>query len=225
MFKLRDPGLGLPLQMSDALACNWCGESERIVCKCLAHARRKFVELRTIYPAACDYVLKQIGKVYRNEEASAGLSDEERLSYHQEQSSPVMAELKQWMDEQMSAKRVEPNASLGQAIEYFRTHYEGLSACLRHRGAPLDNNLCERVLKPAVVIRKNSYGYKTSRGAEVGAIIQSVIMSCRLNRTNVWRYLVSVLRRSAVVKANPSAFLPWNYRGDEAGEKCESLAA
>src|SRR6266542_1429949 len=45
IYQLRDPGLPPPMQMSDALACNFCGERERIVCKCLVHARRKFVEI------------------------------------------------------------------------------------------------------------------------------------------------------------------------------------
>jgi hypothetical protein len=164
LYQLRDPGLGLPMQMSDALACNWCGEMERIVCKCLAHARRKFVEIRSTYPESFDYVLEQIGKVYRNERAMVGSSDEERLAYHQEQSGPEMTELKQWMDEQKTKKKVEPNSRLGQAIEYFQDHYEGLTAYLRFAGAPIDNNLGEQVLRPVAIIRKNSYGYKTSRG-------------------------------------------------------------
>src|SRR5262249_14902127 len=156
IYQLRDPGLPPPMQMSDALACNFCGERERIVCKCLVHARRKFVEIRRIYPEACDYVLKRMGEIYRNEKQTAGMSDEERLAYHQEQSGPVMEELKQWMDEQVADKKVEPNSSLGKAIDYFQSHYEGLSAYLRYAGAPLDNNACEQVLKPAGIIRKNS---------------------------------------------------------------------
>jgi transposase len=201
LYQLREPGLGLPVQMSDALACNWCGETERIVCKCLVHARRKFVEIGRIYPEACDYVLKQIGKVYWNEKQTAELSDGERLAYHQEHSGVVMAELKQWMEEQMRKKKVEPNSSLGKAIDYFQTHYDGLAAFLRHSGAPLDNNLSEQVLRPVAIMRKNSYGYKTSQGAKTAAIIQSVIQTCRLNGTNVSTYLVSVLRvQSGTVK-------------------------
>jgi transposase len=225
IYQLRDPGLPPPMQMSDALACNFCGERERIVCKCLVHARRKFVEIRRIYPEACDYVLKQIGEIYQNEKQTAGMSDEERLAYHQEQSGPVMAELKQWMDKQVAEKEVEPNSSLGKAIDYFQSHYEGLSAYLRYAGAPLDNNACEQVLKPAVIIRKNSYGYKTSRGAKTGAIIQSVIQTCRLNGTNVWQYLIEALRRAAEVREKPEEFLPWNYKGEEEGAKVARLAA
>jgi transposase len=225
IYQLRDPGLGLPVQMSDALACNFCGERERIVCKCLVHARRKFVEIGRIYPEACTYVLEQIGEIYRNEKQTAGMSDEERLAYHQKHSGPVMAELKQWMDEQMAEKKVEPNSSLGKAIDYFQTHDEGLSAYLRYAGAPLDNNACEQVLRPVAIMRKNSYGYKTKCGAKTAAIIQSVIQTCRLNGANVWQYLVSVLRRSAEVREKPEAFLPWNYKGEEERVKVPPLAA
>ena len=225
LYRLRDPGLPPPMQMSDALACNFCGERERIVCKCLVHARRKFVEIQRIYPGECNYVLEQIGEIYRNERQTAGMSDEERLAYHQEHSGPVMAELKQWMEEQMAEKKVEPNASLGKAIDYFLTHDEGLSAYLRYAGAPLDNNMSERLLRPVVIIRKNSYGYKTNRGAKTAAIIQSVIQTCRLNGTNVWQYLVSALRRASEVREKPEAFLPWNYKGEEERAKAPPLAA
>lgn len=224
LYKKRDASLPLPIQMGDGLSCNWCGEHERIVCKCLAHARRKFYELRKIYPSACGYVLKQIGKIYRNDAGTGGMSDAERLCYHQKHSGPVMEELERWMEEQMAEKKVEPNSSLGKAIGYFQTHLEGLTAWLRYEGAPLDNNAAEQILKPPVMIRKNSYGYKTSKGAEVTAILLSVIHSCRLNGTNVWSYLVSVLRRSGEVSANPKQFLPWTYRGEEAGT-VEALAA
>ncbi|MGD0222395.1 MAG: transposase [Terriglobia bacterium] len=33
------------------------------------------------------------------------------------------------------------------------------------RGAPLDNNICERALKKAILHRKNSLFYKTRNGA------------------------------------------------------------
>jgi 3-phenylpropionate/trans-cinnamate dioxygenase ferredoxin component len=37
----------------------------------------------------------------------------------------------------------------------------------------------------------------------VGGIILSVLITCSLNQTNVWIYLVSVLNKSAEVKQNP----------------------
>lgn len=223
LYEMRAPGLEPPIQMGDALPANWSGEKERIQAVCLAHARRKFWEIRSFYRVECEYVLERIGKVYQNEEATKEMSPEMRLEYHRTQSGEIMEELREWMEREMAEKKVEPNSSLGKAIKYYLKNYPGLSAFLRHAEAPLDNNQAERALKPAVMIRKNSYFYKTGRGANVGAIILSMISSCRLNGTNVWNWMVSVLKRSSEVSGNPAAFLPWIYKGEAVEEK--SLAA
>ena len=46
---------------------------------------------------------------------------------------------------------------------------------LRQAGAPLDNNLCERALKKAILHRKNALFYKTRNGARVGDQFMSLI--------------------------------------------------
>lgn len=223
LFKMRSPTLELPIQMGDALAANWSGEKERIQAVCLAHARRKFWEIRSFYPNECGYVLERIGKVYQNEAETKVMRPEQRLEYHQTHSREIMEELREWMEREMAEKKVEPNSSLGKAVKYFLKNYSGLSAFLRHGEAPLDNNQAERALKPVVMIRKNSYFYKTGHGANVGAIILSMISSCRLNGTNVWNWMVSVLKRESEVRRNPAAFLPWVYKGEAA--EAEALAA
>src|SRR5215471_8992949 len=224
LYEMRAPALEAPIQMSDALASNWSGEKERIQAVCLAHARRKFWEIRSFYRVECEYVLERIGKAYQNEEATKEMSSELRLEYHQTQSGPIMEELKEWMEREMAEKKVEPNSSLGKAIKYYLKNYLGLSAFLRHGAAPLDNNQAERALMPAVMIRKNSYFHKTGHGANVGAIILSMITSCRLNGTNVWNWMVSVLKRSSEVSGNPAAFLPWVYKGEVVEEEVARAA-
>jgi len=221
----RSREFGPVIRMNDALAANWSGEEERIECCCLTHARRKFAELEKFYPQQCGYALDLIGEIYQNDAATKGMSEEERLAYHQKHSGPILSELKQWMDEELKEKRVEPNSSLGKAISYFQNNYEKLTTFLRVPGAPIDNNIAEQALKAPVMIRKNAYFYRTSYGARVGGIILSVLVTCRLNQTNIWTYLVSVLKKSAEVKRNPGAFLPWNYQGEEVAATIESRAA
>jgi hypothetical protein len=51
------------------------------------------------------------------------------------------------------------NSGLGKAITYLLRHWKGLTAFLRHAGAPLDNNICEQALKRAVLHRKNALFY------------------------------------------------------------------
>ena len=223
LLKKREAWLGPVMRMGEALAANWSDDEESIECCCLTHARRKFVDLEKVYPKPCGYVLDRIAKIYEHEAGAKEMSDEDRLAYHQKQSLPIMSELKEWMEQEFREKRVEPNSSLGKAMAYFQNHYEKLGQFCRVAGAPLDNNVAEQALKAPAMIRKNSYFYKTSNGACVAGIILSMLVSCRLNRGNIWNYLVGVLRNAAEVKRNPRAFLPWVYKGE--GEEEEEARA
>ena len=42
---------------------------------------------------------------------------------------------------------------------------------------PLDNKLCEQVLKRAVLYRKNALSYRTLNGAEVGDLFMSSVFN------------------------------------------------
>jgi transposase len=148
LYELRRGELGPPVQMGDGLPANWKSGKQAIQCQCLIHARRKFVEIESSYRVECGYMLERIGEIYEHEAETKGMSDLERLEYHQKQSGPIMEELKEWMDEQIREKKVEPNSSLGKAIAYFQNNYEGLSAFLRYSGAPIDNNVAVRSVLP-----------------------------------------------------------------------------
>ena len=70
----------------------------------------------------------------------------------------------------------------------------------------------ERVLKKAVLHRKNALYYRTIHGAEVGDLFMSLIETCRLNGVNSFDYLVELQRHAAELLARPAAWMPWNYR-------------
>ena len=221
LLKQRAAGRAQPIQMSDALAANTSVEKNVIRAFCLAHARRKVFELKEDYPAECAVVLEAVGKVYGYEAGTLGLSDEQRLAYHQEQSGPVMAALKEWLEAQFSQRLVEPNSNLGQALQYWLKHWEELTVWLHEPGTPLDNNEAERALKQFILLRKNSLFFKTEHGAAVGDVLASLIQTCRLNGINAWDYLVTLIRHKAAARRNPARYLPWNYKANEA----EALAA
>jgi hypothetical protein len=202
-----------PLQMCDGLAHNKPTELDTILACCLAHGRRGFVEVASRFPEECRYVLESLRVVYRcdAEAKEKGLSAEERLALHQALSQPVMDELKAWLEKQIQDKRVEPNSALGEAIDYMRDHWVELTRFLHEPGAPLDNNICERILKTAILHRKNSLSYKTERGARVGDLFMSLVQTCRLNRVNPFTYLLQLVHHSAEVKADPTRWMPWNF--------------
>jgi len=82
-----------------------------------------------------------------------------------------MDDLKDWLTSQLEDKKVEPNSSLGEAISYMLKHYKGMTLFLRKPKAPLDNNLCERILKKAILHRKNSQN--RARGLCGGSFYES----------------------------------------------------
>lgn len=214
VLRQRASGLPPPIQMCDALSRNMPSELQTIVANCLAHARRQFVEVNERFPAECRYVLEALEDVYRNDAAARKqkLSAQDRLLFHQAHSAPVMEQLRAWLKRQIDERLVEPNSGLGAAINYLRKHWEKLTLFLRVAGAPLDNNLCERALKKAIMHRKNSLFYKTQNGAGVGDLYMSLIHTCELNGVNPFDYLTELQRHTDAVASDPAAWLPWNYR-------------
>jgi len=209
--------LAPPLQMCDALSRNTPkldDGAQILLANCLAHGRRQFVEVAANFPEPCRYVLETLGAVYKYdaEAHERRLSPPERLEFHQRHSGPVMQQLHQWLEAQFAQKQVEPNSSLGKAITYFLRHWKGLTAFLRETGAPLDNNLCERALKRAVLHRKNALFYRTLHGSEVGDLFRSLIHTCELNGANPFDYLTELQRHARELAAHPSEWMPWNYR-------------
>ena len=203
-----------PIQMCDALARNSSGEFETILANCLTHGRRNFVETLEVFPTESQYVIKQLGKVYRNDTIAKAseMRAEQRLEFHQKESGPIMAQLQAWFKNQFDAKTVEPNSSLGKAIKYMNKHWGKLTVFLRVAGAPIDNNAVERILKMAILNRKNAYFYKTLNGAQTGDIFMSIIQTCKLAKVNAFEYLTMLQKYEKYVKKNPKAWLPWNYK-------------
>ena len=125
---------------------------------------------------------------------------------------PLMTTLETWLAEQFAQRKVEPNSGLGEAIKYMRKHWPELTLFLRKAGAPLDNNLCEQILKRAILHRKNALFYKTDKGAQVGDAFMSLIHTCGLVDANPFDYLTALQKHAPAVAQNPQQWLPWNYR-------------
>ena len=210
----RAETLGPPIQMCDALSRNLSTELETIVANCPAHGRRQFVEVADRFPDECRQVLEALKVVYRNDAIARKreLSPGARLAFHQAESRPVMDILHAWLERQFEDRLVEPNSSLGSSVTYMLRHWTKLTLFLRQSGAPLDNNLCERALKRAILHRKNSLFYKTAKGALVGDTYMSLIHTCRLCKANPFDYLSELQRHAARVVTRPHEWMPWNYR-------------
>jgi transposase len=209
----RAADLAPPIQMCDALAANTAGDFDTLLASCLAHARRRFVDVVDHFPAEVRHVLDALREIYRTD----GLARErassaaERLRVHQTESGPRMAELETWLRQQLDDHLVEPNSGLGTAITYMLKHWATLTLFLRVPGAPLDNNVCERALKKAILHRKNALFYRSVAGARVGDVFMSLIHTAELNGVAPFEYLVALQRHHQAVALDPTDWLPWTY--------------
>ena len=210
----RAAELPSPIQMCDALSRNLPGKLKTILANCLAHGRRQFVDVAEQFPEECRHVLESLSVVYHNDALARerNLSPQERLLFHQARSGPVMEDLHAWIVRQLDERRVEPNSGLGKAMAYLLRHWEKLTLFLRVPGAPLDNNLCERALKRAILHRKNALFYKTCHGAHVGDLFMSLICTCQLCGANPFDYLTELDRHAGQACVSPRDWMPWNYR-------------
>ena len=216
VLKQRADEISSPIQMCDALSRNTpklTNGVKILLANCIAHGRRQFVDVAANFPQECGYVLESLGMVYGNEAwvREQNLDAEARLGFHQQYSGPLMDQLHAWLREQLDGAKTEPNSGLGRAISYLLNHWQALTLFLREQGAPLDNNLCERALKKAILNRKNAMFYKTPNGAMVGDLFMSLIHTCELNSVNSFRYLTELQRHAAEVKSTPENWMPWNY--------------
>src|ERR1039458_5513551 len=210
----RNTDLPAPIQMCDGLSRNIPSEFDTILSQCLAHARRKYVELTETFPAEVRFVLETLRKVYITDARARdrGLDPAQRLQLHQDESQPRMAALEHWMQTQFAERKIEPNSALGAAILYMQKRWSELTLFLRVEGAPLDNNTSERALKKAILHRKNALFYRTLAGAHFGDVFMSLIHTAELNHIAPFEYLVALQRNAAELTANPAAWMPWNYQ-------------
>ncbi len=92
LLEKREMGKESPIQMSDALSRNVPKKFETILANCLAHGRRKFVDVTEAFPDQCRYVIETLGQVYKNDEITKieKMLPQQRLEYHQQYSEPLM---------------------------------------------------------------------------------------------------------------------------------------
>lgn len=212
LLEQRAAGLEKPLHMSDGLSRNRPTIKEVISTECLSHGRRGFVDQVANHPEDCRKLLEGLAVVFKNEKLTKGMSKEDRLRFHQKNSGFALGQVKKKVNTLLRERRVEENSDFGKALLYMQKHWLKMMAFLRVLGAPLTNNLCERVLKMAILYRKNSYFFRSLNGAAVGDIFMSLIHTATLCGENPFHYITELIRNSPRVAECPANWMPWNYR-------------
>jgi transposase len=172
---------------------------------CWAHVRRKFLEAEDSYPELSEHAVEQIGKLFEIEREiprlgpRAGKEErrgilELRRRLRTERSKEIVDGLLKWVLEHRGA--VLPRSKMGTAMKYMLTLWGGLTRFLQDPQIPLDNNAAERALRGLVVGRKNHYGSKSKRGAEVAAIFYTLFETAKLSRVDPRVYIAQAATRA-----------------------------
>lgn len=229
LLEQRAEDLDPPVLMSDASSRNVPEGHPVVEANCNAHSRRNVVDEVFNFPQECRRILEDMEKVFKNDKETQKqkMSEAERLRFHQKNSGPILGRLRQFMRNLFREKRVEENSGLGMAIRYFIKHWSKLTLFLRREGVPLTNNAVERALKMVIRLRKNSYFYRSLRGAYVGDIYMSLIHTAEFHGANPVDYLTELQLHAEDVASCPEEWMPWNYRATLEGKATgpPSLAA
>ena len=169
---------------------------------CLAHARREFYEARETAPRRCGWVLRQIANLYqieahlRERKASPKL----RKLTRQLQSQPILQRLHAALNK-LRPKHL-PQSALGKAITYTLNQWPQLCAFVQDGRVEIDNNLVENAIRPTAIGKKNWMFIGAADAGQRGAILYTIVESCRRRGIDPLAYLRDVLTRLPSMKAS-----------------------
>ncbi len=178
---------------------------------CLAHIRRKFVDVFAAQGSAiAGEAIKRIAELYGVEKQARGQFPEARVAMRQSRAKPLFDALEKWLHAQLP--KISGKSPLAQAIRYALNRLPKARPYLENGFLELDNNTAERAMKPVAIGRKNWMFAGSQRGGNSMAIAYTLIETAKLNNVDPQAWLTWVLERIADHKINKlDDLMPWNY--------------
>ncbi len=172
------------------------GQSIRLA-GCWAHVRRKFYEALEFSPGTAGWMLRQIQHLYRVEAAlrEQGAGPQLRQAVRASQSRCIVQRIKTALLRLKGSGRHLPQSVLGQAMDYALGQWKTLEVFLEDGRVEIDNNLVENAIRPTALGKKNWLFIGEAAVGDRGAIIYTVIESCRRRGLDPYGYLKDVLSR------------------------------
>lgn len=194
---------------------------------CWSHARRKFFELADIRgnvrqkkpaydisPIALEAV-QQIDAIFDIERDMNGIHADARLAVRQQQSRPLVEDLRRWLQEERA--RLSKHNSVAKAIDYLMppkgNRWEAFTAFLDDGCICLTNNAAERALRGVALGRKSWLFAGSERGGERAAFMYTLIVTAKMNDIDPQAWMADVLARLPDMPVSRvHELLPWNWK-------------
>jgi transposase len=164
---------------------------------CWAHVRRKFFDALEQSPRTAGWVMRQIQHLYRIEawlrerRAGPGL----RAVVRAHQSRPIVERIYKALERLKLTGRFLPQSLFGEAMDYALGQWPGLTVFLKDGRFEIDNNLVENAIRPTALGKKNWLFIGQAEAGERGAILYTMVESCRRRGLDPYAYLCDVLTR------------------------------
>lgn len=158
---------------------------------CWAHLRRKIIDAEKAAPEIAREAIDLARALYAVEKQGKDASVEERLRLRQEQSAPVLAELREKF--LAGKEQLLPKHPMAEAINYALSQWQELNVFCADGAVAIDNNVSEREMKRVILNRKNSLFVGNVRGGRTAAILASLTSTCRRHDIDPQIYLTQLL--------------------------------
>lgn len=166
-----------------------------VLAGCMAHVRRKFYEAREQAPKVAGWILRHIQHLYALErdlrDARAGPSS--RQAQRMAKSQPVLERLRRALV-RLSGRYL-PQSAMGKAIGYALGQWSSLLVFLEDGRIEIDNNRVENAIRPTAVGKKNWLFIGEASAGERGAILYTIVESCRRRGIDPFAYLRDIFTR------------------------------
>ena len=175
---------------------------------CLAHQRRKFKEALDAGVKVAEEALVLIGKLYDIERdiRQSKITDEGKIrEIRQEKSLPIYNKLSEWVKSHHTQNT--PQSPIGKATTYFINQEDKTRNYLEYGCVDIDNNFCERAIRPLTIGRKNYLFMGSEEGARRAAIIYSLVLTCRIRNKDFSEYLKELFQAYKTTPNKPIAEL------------------
>lgn len=178
---------------------------------CMVHVRRKFVDIyESEGSAIAEEAIKRIAALYSVEKEARYKPTDTRVALRQEKAQPIYDDLEAWLALQLP--KISGKSALAGVIRYALGRMPKARAYLENGTLELDNNICERSIRPVTLGRKNYLFMGSKGGGEAAAIAYTLIETCRMNKVDPEAWLTWVLTRVADHKMTRlEDLMPWSW--------------
>jgi hypothetical protein len=181
---------------------------------CWAHLRRKIIDAEKAAPEIAREAIELVRTLYAVEKLAKDASVDERFRLRQEQSAPVLAELRArfiaWKEQLL------PKHPMAEAINYALSQWQELNVFSSDGAVAIDNNVSEREMKRVILNRKNSLFVGNVRDGRTAAILASLTSTCRRHDIDPQIYLMQLLTNLPLTPdGDLSVWLPDKWKLDQ----------